>query len=79
MPEPVLRLKDRDFKKVKLAVGAGSDQALAKLLAVNRSTIADVKAGNTQPSGQFLASLLYKSGMDFNDIFEIKSRRSRAA
>lgn len=79
MPEPVLCLKDRNFKKVKLALSVNSDLGLATALNVNRSTIADVKAGHTQPSGQFLAALLYQSGMNFDEIFEVKSRRSRAA
>lgn len=79
MIEPVLCLKDQNFKRVKLALGVGSDKDMADALHVNRSTIADVKAGNTQPSGHFLATLLSRSGMKFDDIFEVKNKRVKTA
>ncbi len=71
MPRTI-RLRAETFGKAVRLAGYTSDYALAKVMEVNRSTVARVRAGELQPGSAFIGGALTAlAPMGFEDLFEI--------
>jgi predicted DNA-binding transcriptional regulator AlpA len=68
---PTLRIRKDAWTEAFEEAGAFGDQSVAELLGMDRSSVYRVVTGKTVPGPRFIAAVLSRLAVDFEDVFEV--------